>query len=90
MWRSAATFACVLCLVVPAAVGGQAFFAADFENGSVLQSDSPPGAFNAFWFPVPANSLTAISAAGHRGAFGMRMTDADSPLALVARRARSD
>lgn len=54
-------------------------FTADFETGSLLTSDTPPGPFNDEWLPAPLNTLGAIKNAAHRGAYGMRLTDQEQP-----------
>lgn len=50
----------------------------DVETGTRLDTEVPPGPFNTLYAPWPGSTLTASASAAHRGAFGLRLVDADT------------
>ena len=63
-------------LALPAQSLGQAL-ADDFEAGTLLTTDSPPGPWTSVSLPVASNSLSVVSAAAHQGDAGLRLVDND-------------
>lgn len=67
----------VLALAGHAWAQGTPLFFDDVESGTLLQSDTPAGRWSTC-FPAPCDMLAATGAAAHRGAYGVRITDADA------------
>lgn len=72
----AAAMCCAVGVVAPFGVAAQTpTFSDDFETGTLLLSEMPPGRWNSAFGGATAISMNATAAAAHRGARGMRRVD---------------